>query len=414
MAESQQSQEASAGGTHCPKADSVGFEDDHDQTAQEIPVNEVPENEALSLTRITGRIFFTDLANKQLRTISPEVLSLDWTIWKSCTHQPPEAHKALLDQNHVQDICEEPGELKCLLSLDLSNNPFSCSLLPVISKLQSLCQLRLYKKTCTKSQCRSVNASIMLNCLAFLTMSQKNRFENFPKELCHIANLEIIDLEQNLFSLIPEEVGFLTNLVKLFLAFNNLSSIPPTLQRCQKLAVQDLSHNLLHKLPPALKNLTEMRTAANSLEKFPHQICCWLSLSRVYLRNTGLRTVPRSFTRLTSVRILDLSENCFDEIPKGIGTMKYLEVLALDGNQIQEIPAEVKELTNLKRLSLSENQFSIFPKEIFLLESLERLYLGQDTGIKSTSLPEDISKLQNLKELHMENNCLECLPTAIG
>lgn len=55
---------------------------------------------------------------------------------------------------------------------------------------------------------------------------------------------------------------------------------------------------------------------------------------------------------------------------------------------------EVKELTNLKCLRLSGNQFSIFPKEIFLLESLERLHLGQNKGIKFTSLPEDISKLQ--------------------
>lgn len=77
------------------------------------------------------------------------------------------------------------------------------------------------------------------------------------------------------------------------------------------------------------------RLPANSLEKLPHQICCWPSLSPVYPRNTRLFTVPGSFTRLTSVRILDLSENCFDEIPKGTCTMKNLEVLALDGSQMQ-------------------------------------------------------------------------------
>lgn len=63
MAEPQQSQNASAGGTHCPKADSVGFEND----AQEIPVNEVPENEALCPIGIIYRIFFhNDLWNNQL------------------------------------------------------------------------------------------------------------------------------------------------------------------------------------------------------------------------------------------------------------------------------------------------------------------------------------------------------------
>ncbi|KAM6326317.1 LOW QUALITY PROTEIN: leucine-rich repeat and IQ domain-containing protein 4 [Podargus strigoides] len=417
----------------------LGFEDDHVETAQERAVKEVLENEAFSPTHITDRIFFIDLANKQLQTISPGVLSLEYLeelhMEKDLIVSIPTDINLLkdmkvlyLDQNHTQDMYKELGELKCLLSSDLSKNPLSCSLLPVTSKLQSLCQLRLYKTNLHEIPaqiCEHLhhvelfglsdnNLKCLLKGIVNLTKLkeiyfQKYRF-SFPKELCHIANPEIIDMEQNLISFIPEEAGFLTNLVKLFLAFNSLSSIPPTLQHCQKLAVLDLS-NLLHKLPPGLKDLTRvLRLSDNSLEKFPHQICYWPSLSHAYLSNTELHTIPVSFTRLSSVRTLDQSENCFDEIPKGICTMKNLEVLALDSSQIQEIPAELKELTNLKCLSLSENQFSIFPKEIFLLESLERLYL-QDKRIKFTSLPEDNSKSQNLKELHM---VLEYLPTAIG
>uniref|UniRef100_A0A8C0F6G5 Uncharacterized protein n=1 Tax=Bubo bubo TaxID=30461 RepID=A0A8C0F6G5_BUBBB len=398
-------------GTHCPKADPAGFEDDHDQTAQEIPVNEVPENEGLSPTRVTDRVFFTDIANileylEELHREKNLIVSIPRNI--NCLRHM----KVLLDQNDILDICEELGELKCLLSLDLSNKPLSFSLLPVISKLESLCQLRLYK---TNLQQIPVQIWEYFHHVELLGLSdnnlkclpkeivnltklkeiflQKNRCKSFLKELCHIANLEIIDLELNRISLTPEEGGFLTNLVKLFLAFNNLSSIPPTLQHCQNLGVLDLSQS------PA--------QASPSLEKSPHQICRWPPLSRVYLRNTGLHTVPGSFTILISVRILDLSENCFDNILKRICTVKNVEVLALADNQIQEIPAEVKELRNLKCLNLSENQFNIFLKQIFLLESLERLHPAQNKGIKFTSLPEDI-------KLHIENNCLNHLPTAIG
>ncbi|KAM4659656.1 LOW QUALITY PROTEIN: leucine-rich repeat and IQ domain-containing protein 4 [Amazona ochrocephala] len=346
MAESQQSQEASAGGSHCPKADSVGFEDD----TQEIPVNKAPENEALSPTRVTQRIFFIDLSNKIYRnkltiTVLPGVLSLEHLeephTGKNLIVSIPRDINCLrhmkvlyLDQNHIQE-CKELGEMKSPLSLDLSNNPLSV----VCSKLQSLCQRRLYKNL------HEIPVQICgylyhiellglsdshLQCLPKDKVNlkkkkrkekikeiylQKNRFESFPKELCHIANSEMRDLKQNIISVIPEEGGFLTNLVKPLLAFNNLPSIPPTLQHCQKLAVLNLSHNLLHKLLPGLKNLTEMRPqTANSLEKFPHQICCWSSLSRLYV-----------------------SDNSLDDIPKGICTMKNLEVLALDDNQIQKL-----------------------------------------------------------------------------
>ncbi|RLW00628.1 hypothetical protein DV515_00008571, partial [Chloebia gouldiae] len=60
----------------------------------------------------------------------------------------------------------------------------------------------------------------------------------------------------------------------------------------------------------------------DSLEEIPQQLCCWSSLSRVYVRNTMLHTAPASSTRLISIRTLDRSEKHFDDIPKGIFTMK--------------------------------------------------------------------------------------------
>lgn len=50
--------EVSTEDTHYPKGDPVGFEDNHVMTAQEQPMNEVPENEALIPRHPTDRIFF--------------------------------------------------------------------------------------------------------------------------------------------------------------------------------------------------------------------------------------------------------------------------------------------------------------------------------------------------------------------
>lgn len=100
-----------------------------------------------------------------------------------------------LDQNHIQDICEELGDLKCLLSLDLSNNPLSCSSLTVISKLQSLRQLRLYK---TNLHEISVQICEYLHCVELLGLSDNN-LKCLPKEIVNLTKLKEIYLQKNRF-----------------------------------------------------------------------------------------------------------------------------------------------------------------------------------------------------------------------
>lgn len=238
--------EVSTEDTHYPKGDPVGFEDNHVMTAQEQPMNEVPENEALIPRHPTDRIFFIDLANKHLKTISAEVFRLEdleeLHVEKNLIVNIPKEIKLLknmkvlyLDHNHIRDVCEELGMLKNILSLDLSNNPLSYSSLLVISSLQSLHQLRLYQINLYEIPvqiCKYLHLIELLGlsdnnlqCLPKEIVNLKklkeiylrnNRFENFPIELSKIVSLEIIDLEQNLISHIPEEIGSLTNLVKLY------------------------------------------------------------------------------------------------------------------------------------------------------------------------------------------------------
>lgn len=85
-----------------------------------------------------------------------------------------------------------------------------------LSKLQSLRQLWLYKTNLHETPVQNCEylhhvellglSDNNLKCLPKEIVNlpklkeiylQKNRFGNFPKELCHIANLDTTDLEQN-------------------------------------------------------------------------------------------------------------------------------------------------------------------------------------------------------------------------
>uniref|UniRef100_A0A8C3RN79 Uncharacterized protein n=1 Tax=Chelydra serpentina TaxID=8475 RepID=A0A8C3RN79_CHESE len=217
-----------------------------------LPIHYGPKNKDALSVHVTDRIFFIDLANKQQTTIPLQIFELEdleeLHLEKNLIESVPgDIHRLnkvkvlYLNKNYIHDICEEFGELKYLQSLDLSSNPLSYSSLHIISKLQALRQLRLYDVNLDEFPveiCKCLHHVELLglsgNNLRYLPKEivnlrklkeiylQKNRFESFPLELCHLLTLEIIDLEQNLVSFVPEEIVSLTNLVKLFLAFNNL------------------------------------------------------------------------------------------------------------------------------------------------------------------------------------------------
>jgi len=95
-----------------------------------------------------------------------------------------------LDQNHIQDTCEELGELKCFLSSDLGNNLLPCSLLLVISKLQFFCQLRLHK----------------------------TNLHEIPVQICeYLHHVELVGLSHNNLKCLPKETVNLTKLQEIYL-----------------------------------------------------------------------------------------------------------------------------------------------------------------------------------------------------
>lgn len=82
------------------------------------------------------------------------------------------------------------------------------------------------------------------------------------------------------------------------------------------------------------------------------------------------------------------------------------------GNQVSELPHTFSNLTDLISLLLHFNRFTEFPPVICeSMHSVQQLYL---TCNQITSLPEDISRLQELDTLGLAGNRLSSLPESIG
>ena len=112
------------------------------------------------------------------------------------------------------------------------------------------------------------------------------------------------------------------------------------------------------------------------------------------------------------MKYLKLSGNEFTSIPESIFEIDSLLTLNLNENNISSIPDDITALNNLKKLELSGNQFTLFPDNLGELENLMKLDLGYNN---IESLPSDIlSTLTNLGCLNLEHNQISILPETIG
>ena len=126
----------------------------------------------------------------------------------------------------------------------------------------------------------------------------------------------------------------------------------------------------------------------------------------VSLRKLGLRgPFPISATRLTGIRVLDLSDNQMTgAIPAELGQLTELRVLNLHHSERTyldgTIPPELGNLTNLRELSLSGQFTGPIPQELGRLANLETLTLY---GLFDSPIPSELGNLSALKTLNLIN-----------
>lgn len=116
---------------------------------------------------------------------------------------------------------------------------------------------------------------------------------------------------------------------------------------------------------------------------------------------------------LFNLRILDMSNNRIESIPKRLGELPLVR-LNLSKNCLRKARykdwlwienATIK--STLQYIDLSENQLGYFPLDLVKLQKLNTLKLNNN---KITQLPFAIRRLHSLRELLLADNHIETLP----
>lgn len=234
-------------------------------------------------------------------------------------------------------------------------------------------------------------------------------FQNYSRSLEELfldAN-KLIMLNDNVFKLtklrrfsfsdnaiqdIPPDIAKLVNLVELDGSRNKIQAIPEQIKFLRGLQICDFSANTIEYLPPGLvqlKNLTCLTLNYCILKCLPDDFGLLKSLEALELRENELESLPPSIAGLENLRKLDVGRNLISHLPDDIGRLTKLEYLLVDGNRLESIPNKIGRLENLQCLDLSQQEY----------------------GLKS--LPDAISGLINLTDLHLSENHLQSLPDGI-
>ncbi|XP_037026425.1 chaoptin isoform X1 [Bradysia coprophila] len=210
-----------------------------------------------------------------------------------------------------------------------------------------------------------------------------------PENIFAGDGLESLDLSHNLLMKIPA-VSFSNlaalSICKLDLSHNSISSIH-TLDLSNKFRAMsslDLSNNQLLRIDDAafasLPRLADLDLSNNSELKVMDKAFVGLqgSLIKLGLNNVSLTEIPD--LPLPLLRVLRVAENELPTVSQELAhNMSSLRVLDLSDNDLTNVPVLMQLLKNLRSLSLAGNSITMLTNESFvgLSETLEHLDVSQ-------------------------------------
>ncbi|KAL5095955.1 hypothetical protein RYX36_000282 [Vicia faba] len=290
--------------------------------------------------------------------------------------------------------------LRCLQSLDLSDNDFNYSQIP--PEIGELSQLR------------------------YLNLSHATFFGEIPPQVSQLSKLLSLDLSLHATTILQSSR---VNLLQL-----KESSLKSIIQNATKLEILRLSYvTILSPLPEKLTNLTSLQVLSlyNSelYGEFPAGVFHLPNLKFLDLRyNSNLNgrlpefqsssltvlgldetgfygTLPVSIGKLSSLNILSISSCHFwGYIPSSLGNLTQLMQINLQNNKLSGDPsASLTNLTKLSKLLVGHNEFTF--ETISWIGKLSSLTVLEISSVNiGSDIPSSFANLTQLETLNADNS----------
>lgn len=259
-------------------------------------------------------------------------------------------------------------------------------------------------------------------------LSIQEGIQDLPNTIVNLKNLKVLNLTSAKITQLPAGIGNLSNLIYLNISHTKIQDFPESVDKLHKLRILGL--NTLNRLPQNLTKLKSVhriylaepgklglkdlfkalgelpnlkRINMTQVKELPDEIADLKSLEEIiipYSTHLNSSQVFQQLSKVKTLKLLAIHNSKIDNLPESFNLLS-LETLDLRTNNLTNLAYNLKvisRLKNLRLLHIGAGTYTQLPSEIGLLTNLEELYVwNRKNSIKS--FPQEIVNLTSLKKI---------------
>ncbi len=229
--------------------------------------------------------------------------------------------------------------------------------------------------------------------------------------LKRVTDIQLSNITSKNWSSNLSAIFTLQQLTKLSITTRDSITVPSTIKHCKKLQSLSISGKLQFITPQIvyLSSLSVLNLSNNAIKSIPTFLYKLKHLEILNLARNKIDTISDEIQTLKRLKYLNLSSNLITSCTQ-IGTLKKLEYLDLSYNKLVSLPV----FLNMKKLvtfNISNNSVSSLNNNFINANALQLLLINNN---KLTELPSFAGKQPQLHYINSANNQLHSLPKEIG